>query len=79
MKRTPSCCACEAGATTAASVTLLKPELVFGTQANAKVKLGCIGCGGLSLDKCALYNREDRAARHGPGPRYLMGDKQDEP
>jgi MerR family transcriptional regulator, redox-sensitive transcriptional activator SoxR len=36
---------------------------------------GCIGCGCLSLDKCALYNPADRAALHGSGPRYLMGDR----
>ena len=36
---------------------------------------GCIGCGCLSLDKCALYNPDDRAARLGAGPRYLMGDR----
>jgi predicted dehydrogenase len=30
----------------AAGVTLMKPELVFGTQANTKVRLGLIGCGG---------------------------------
>ncbi|MBX9944171.1 MAG: redox-sensitive transcriptional activator SoxR [Reyranella sp.] len=36
---------------------------------------GCIGCGCLSLDKCALYNRQDRAARAGAGPRYLLGDR----
>jgi MerR family redox-sensitive transcriptional activator SoxR len=36
---------------------------------------GCIGCGCLSLDRCRLYNPDDRAARHGPGPRYLMGDR----
>jgi MerR family redox-sensitive transcriptional activator SoxR len=35
---------------------------------------GCIGCGCLSLDRCALYNPADRAARAGPGPRFLMGD-----
>lgn len=35
---------------------------------------GCIGCGCLSLDRCALYNAGDRAARRGPGPRYLMGE-----
>jgi len=35
---------------------------------------GCIGCGCLSLDKCALYNPGDRAARAGPGPRFLVGD-----
>lgn len=35
---------------------------------------GCIGCGCLSMDKCALFNPEDRAAELGEGPRYLMGD-----
>ena len=39
---------------------------------------GCIGCGCLSLDKCRLYNPGDSAARHGPGPRYLMGDRPDD-
>ena len=34
----------------------------------------CIGCGCLSLKSCALYNTGDRAAGHGPGPRYLLGD-----
>ena len=33
---------------------------------------GCIGCGCLSLDKCALYNPEDRAGRHGTGPRFVL-------
>ncbi len=36
---------------------------------------GCIGCGCLSLDRCALYNPVDRAARAGPGPRFLLGDR----
>lgn len=35
---------------------------------------GCIGCGCLSLKTCALYNKRDKAARRGSGPRYLMGD-----
>ncbi|HLI64856.1 MAG TPA: redox-sensitive transcriptional activator SoxR [Caulobacteraceae bacterium] len=35
---------------------------------------GCIGCGCLSLDRCALYNPDDRAARAGAGPRFLIGD-----
>ena len=35
---------------------------------------GCIGCGCLSLKKCALYNPKDRAAAKGAGPRYTMGD-----
>ncbi len=33
---------------------------------------GCIGCGCLSLDVCALYNEGDVAAKEGPGPRRLM-------
>ncbi|HQS95444.1 MAG: redox-sensitive transcriptional activator SoxR [Novosphingobium sp. 17-62-19] len=32
----------------------------------------CIGCGCLSLDRCALYNKEDRAAAGGPGPRFVL-------
>jgi MerR family redox-sensitive transcriptional activator SoxR len=36
---------------------------------------GCIGCGCLSLEKCALYNPDDRANRHGPGPRYLLQEQ----
>jgi MerR family redox-sensitive transcriptional activator SoxR len=32
----------------------------------------CIGCGCLSLRKCALYNPGDRMAAEGPGPRYLV-------
>jgi MerR family redox-sensitive transcriptional activator SoxR len=36
---------------------------------------GCIGCGCLSLKKCALYNPGDRAAKLGAGPRFLFGDK----
>ncbi|MFY8193965.1 MAG: redox-sensitive transcriptional activator SoxR [Novosphingobium sp.] len=32
----------------------------------------CIGCGCLSLDRCALYNKEDRAGAAGPGPRYVL-------
>jgi MerR family redox-sensitive transcriptional activator SoxR len=36
---------------------------------------GCIGCGCLSLDRCALYNKEDQAGAAGPGPRYLLGDR----
>ena len=35
---------------------------------------GCIGCGCLSLDTCALYNPDDVAAGRGAGPRFLLGD-----
>ncbi|MFM5917501.1 MAG: redox-sensitive transcriptional activator SoxR [Novosphingobium sp.] len=33
----------------------------------------CIGCGCLSLQRCQLYNRDDRAGNAGPGPRYVLG------
>lgn len=33
---------------------------------------GCIGCGCLSLKRCALYNPDDRAWSRGPGPRYIL-------
>jgi MerR family redox-sensitive transcriptional activator SoxR len=33
---------------------------------------GCIGCGCLSLERCALVNPDDRAAGRGPGPRAWM-------
>jgi MerR family redox-sensitive transcriptional activator SoxR len=35
----------------------------------------CIGCGCLSLKRCALYNPADGAAALGAGPRYLLGDR----
>lgn len=34
----------------------------------------CIGCGCLSLDRCAILNPDDRVASRGPGPRYWKGD-----
>lgn len=35
---------------------------------------GCIGCGCLSLETCALHNPDDQAGALGAGPRYVMGD-----
>ena len=32
----------------------------------------CIGCGCLSLQHCQLYNKDDRAAGGGTGPRYVL-------
>lgn len=32
---------------------------------------GCLGCGCLSLTRCALYNADDEAAGEGPGSRWL--------
>jgi MerR family redox-sensitive transcriptional activator SoxR len=40
---------------------------------------GCIGCGCLSLKRCALYNPGDRARRTGAGPRYAFGERPEEP
>ena len=34
---------------------------------------GCIGCGCLSLEHCAIYNPDDRLAEKGPGPRQILG------
>ena len=39
---------------------------------------GCIGCGCLSLEACALYNPDDRARSKGPGPRVLLDDPPEE-
>jgi len=56
----------------------------FRRELNSRIELmvklrdnldSCIGCGCLSLRKCALYNPGDRAREHGPGPRYLMGNR----
>lgn len=34
----------------------------------------CIGCGCLSLKTCGLYNRDDRMAANGPGPRFVLSE-----
>lgn len=39
---------------------------------------GCIGCGCLSMEKCAMWNPHDGANGLGPGPRYLLGDSSDD-
>jgi MerR family redox-sensitive transcriptional activator SoxR len=36
---------------------------------------GCIGCGCLSLKRCALLNPGDEAAERGPGAHYLLRDR----
>jgi len=52
-------------------------------QLDAKIKLltrtrakldECIGCGCVSLERCRLYNRDDRAGAGGPGPRFVLDD-----
>jgi MerR family redox-sensitive transcriptional activator SoxR len=49
-------------------------ERIAGLQRIRRKLDECIGCGCLSLAKCALYNPEDRLRHRGPGPRLLMGD-----
>jgi MerR family transcriptional regulator, redox-sensitive transcriptional activator SoxR len=41
------------------------------TRTRAKLDQ-CIGCGCLSLARCQLYNRDDRAALGGTGPRFVL-------
>ncbi|HVR91318.1 MAG TPA: redox-sensitive transcriptional activator SoxR [Novosphingobium sp.] len=42
------------------------------TRTRAKLD-ECIGCGCLSLQRCQLYNRDDRASLGGTGPRFVLG------
>ncbi|MEP6619689.1 MAG: redox-sensitive transcriptional activator SoxR [bacterium] len=35
----------------------------------------CIGCGCLSLERCQILNKGDRAAAFGAGPRFWLGDE----
>ena len=45
--------------------------------ARARAKLDeCIGCGCLSLDRCRLHNRDDRAGASGTGPRFVLDNVQ---
>jgi MerR family redox-sensitive transcriptional activator SoxR len=53
---------------------LLDQKIVALTRLRDQLA-SCIGCGCLSLTKCALYNPGDIAARKGTGARYLMGDR----
>lgn len=39
----------------------------------------CIGCGCLSMDKCALANPADRASSAGPGPRFWISGRRSRP
>lgn len=58
----------------AASWQPIIDERIVLLQAMKEKLDGCIGCGCLSLDTCALYNPSDIASDRGSGPRYLLGD-----
>lgn len=49
----------------------LDEKIQLLTRTRAKLD-ECIGCGCLSLQRCQLYNRDDRAGAAGPGPRYVL-------
>lgn len=38
----------------------------------------CIGCGCLSLERCKIFNPDDKVASEGDGPRLLAGDALDD-
>ncbi len=50
-------------------------ERIAGLQQLRDKLSGCIGCGCLSLQRCAIWNIGDAAASLGNGPRWLMGDE----
>lgn len=59
----------------AAMSALFRGELTAQIDALTRLrdKLdSCIGCGCLSLERCALYNADDHAGEKGAGPRFLL-------
>tara|TARA_A100001391_G_scaffold78331_1_gene50622 strand:- start:85732 stop:86202 length:471 start_codon:yes stop_codon:yes gene_type:complete len=46
-------------------------KITLLTRTRAKLD-DCIGCGCLSLDKCQLYNKDDRMGTTGTGPRMVL-------
>jgi MerR family transcriptional regulator, redox-sensitive transcriptional activator SoxR len=53
---------------------LLDARIAALTQLRDQLS-ACIGCGCLSMKRCALYNPSDVAVSLGNGPRYLLGDR----
>ena len=51
--------------------TALDAKIQLLTRTKQKLDQ-CIGCGCLSLQRCQLYNKDDRAAGGGTGPRYVL-------
>jgi MerR family transcriptional regulator, redox-sensitive transcriptional activator SoxR len=62
-------------ATISRQMKALLDEQIASLTRTREILDGCIGCGCLSLKKCQLYNPQDRAARGGSGPRYVLGDR----
>jgi MerR family redox-sensitive transcriptional activator SoxR len=51
--------------------TALDAKIQLLTRTKQKLDQ-CIGCGCLSLQRCQLYNKDDRAAVGGTGPRFVL-------
>ena len=49
----------------------LDAKIQLLTRTRAKLD-ECIGCGCLSLQRCQLYNKDDRARAGGTGPRFVL-------
>jgi len=49
----------------------LDEKIALLTRTKAKLDQ-CIGCGCLSLQRCELFNKDDRAGAGGTGPRYVL-------
>ncbi len=49
----------------------LDAKIQLLTRTRAKLE-ECIGCGCMSLQRCQINNRDDRAGNAGSGPRYVL-------
>lgn len=49
----------------------LESKIIMLNRARGKLD-ECIGCGCMSLPRCQLTNRDDRASAAGPGPRFVL-------
>lgn len=51
--------------------TAIDQKIALLTRSRNKLE-ECIGCGCLSLERCRLSNRDDRAGTAGTGPRFVL-------
>ncbi len=51
----------KAGTAAAAGFTIVKPEAVRGSQANSKITVGLVGCGGRGTYDASIFNADPRA------------------
>ena len=60
-----------AGSSGHATLTIGQVAEAHGDRHLGTALRSCIGCGCLSLQRCNLYNKEDRLSTRGPGARLL--------